>query len=89
MRIGAHVDRADPLAEGRERGADLVQFFLGDPQSWKKAVAPELGDAGDTHLYVHAPYVVNVASETTRSVSRPARSCSTTRASPRRSARGR
>jgi deoxyribonuclease-4 len=62
LRIGAHVDRADPLAEGRERGADLVQFFLGDPQSWKKAVAPELGDTSGTDLYVHAPYIVNVAS---------------------------
>ena len=77
LRIGAHVDRSDPLAEGRTRGADLVQFFLGDPQSWKKAVIPELlsperlgpallgegvGDAGGTDLYVHAPYIVNVAS---------------------------
>ncbi len=62
LQIGAHVDQADPLAEGRARGADLVQFFCGDPQSWKKAVAPELGDTTGMDLYVHAPYVVNVAS---------------------------
>ena len=65
LRIGAHVDQADPLAEGASRGADLVQFFCGDPQSWKKAVVPPgLAErpAGGPDLYVHAPYIVNVAS---------------------------
>ena len=65
MRIGAHVDQADPLGEGASRGADLVQFFCGDPQSWRKAVVPPgLADrpAGGPDLYVHAPYIVNVAS---------------------------
>ena len=65
LRIGAHVDQADPLTEGKARGADLVQFFCGDPQSWKKAVVPAgLADrpAGGPDLYVHAPYIVNVAS---------------------------
>jgi deoxyribonuclease-4 len=65
LSIGAHVDQADPLAEGAARGADLVQFFCGDPQSWKKAVVPPgLADrpAGGPDLYVHAPYIVNVAS---------------------------
>ena len=69
LRIGAHVDQSDPFSEGRERGADLVQFFVGDPQSWKKAVVPEAvldavadGSASDLDVYVHAPYIVNVAS---------------------------
>src|SRR6185503_12250115 len=31
MRIGAHVDREDPLAAATERKADVVQFFLSDP----------------------------------------------------------
>ena len=62
LRIGAHVDQTDPLGEGRARGADLVQFFLGDPQGWKAPVVPELGDPTGLDLYVHAPYVVNVAS---------------------------
>ncbi len=67
LQIGAHVDQSDPIGEGAARGADLVQTFLGDPQSWKKAVVPDaltvegLAAAG-TDLYVHAPYVVNVAS---------------------------
>ena len=62
MRIGAHVDRADPMFEGKQRDADLVQFFLGDPQGWKAPVVPELGDTTGLDLYVHAPYIVNVAS---------------------------
>ncbi len=33
--IGAHVDSADPLAHAAAVGAEAVQFFLGDPQSWK------------------------------------------------------
>ena len=44
-----------------------VQFFLGDPQSWKKAVVPDAVASGAVteggpDLYVHAPYIVNVAS---------------------------
>ena len=35
LRIGAHVDQTDPVAEATARGADLVQFFLGDPQGYK------------------------------------------------------
>ena len=70
LRIGAHVDHSDPLAEGRARAADLVQLFLGDPQSWKKAAVPESlqGGAGARELdvYVHAPYIVNVASTNNR-----------------------
>ncbi|HBX82083.1 MAG: deoxyribonuclease IV [Propionibacteriaceae bacterium] len=73
--IGAHVDSIDPIAEAKARGASLSQFFLGDPQSWKtpkldysggaaklKADAAEAGIA----LYVHAPYVMNVASSNNR-----------------------
>jgi deoxyribonuclease-4 len=65
MLIGAHVDRFDPVAEAKAREADLVQIFLGDPQGWKKPEpredATELRASGVT-LYVHAPYIVNVAS---------------------------
>jgi deoxyribonuclease-4 len=69
MLIGAHVDRADPVAEAKAREADLVQFFLGDPQGWKKPEPRE--DATDLRasgvpLYVHAPYVINVATTNNR-----------------------
>jgi deoxyribonuclease-4 len=75
LRIGAHVDQTDPLAEARARDADLAQFFLGDPQGWK---TPQLAYAGGPaglradaeaagiDLYVHAPYLVNVASSNNR-----------------------
>lgn len=65
MLIGAHVRDDDPLSAARERGADAVQFFLADPQGWKKPErhpqADELASAGIT-VYVHSPYVLNVAS---------------------------
>src|SRR4051812_9976243 len=69
MRIGAHVDPADPLAEAADRGADLVQFFLADPQGWKKpATRPDTAAllASDVDVYIHAPYIVNLASTNNR-----------------------
>ncbi|MEU5563136.1 deoxyribonuclease IV [Micromonospora musae] len=64
MRIGAHVDSTDPLAEASAREADAVQFFLSDPQGWKapkpREDAAQLRDA-EVDVYVHAPYVINVA----------------------------
>ncbi len=64
MRIGAHLESADPLAAAAARQADVVQFFLTDPQGW---VEPEpRADAADLRaseidVYVHAPYRINVA----------------------------
>ncbi|MCC5576882.1 deoxyribonuclease IV [Microtetraspora sp. AC03309] len=68
-RIGAHVDQDDPLAHAAARDADVVQFFLGDPQGWKGPVLPESADAirdSDVDVYVHAPYVINVATANNR-----------------------
>jgi deoxyribonuclease-4 len=59
--IGAHVDQSDPVSEGADRKADVVQFFLGDPQSWKAPVLPTV-DVSGLSFFVHAPYVMNVAS---------------------------
>jgi deoxyribonuclease IV len=42
VRIGAHIHESDPLAGAIARGADVVQFFLGDPQGWKEPVLPRL-----------------------------------------------
>ncbi|MCB2224645.1 MAG: deoxyribonuclease IV [Actinobacteria bacterium] len=69
MPIGAHVRSADPLAAAAERGADLVQVFLSNPQSWKKPVPradAEALKASDIALYAHAPYLVNVGSPNNR-----------------------
>ena len=74
-RIGAHVEQQDPIAEARARDTTLVQFFLGNPQGYK---GPEVKYAGGLEglrddakaagieLYVHAPYLVNVATTNNR-----------------------
>jgi deoxyribonuclease IV len=65
MLIGAHVREDDPVATAAERGADIVQMFLADPQGWKKPpVHPQARElrASDTAVVVHSPYVVNLAS---------------------------
>jgi Endonuclease IV len=68
-RIGAHVDQDDPLAHGAALDADVVQFFLGDPQGWKGPVLPASADAikeSPVDVYIHAPYVINVATANNR-----------------------
>ncbi|HLL66571.1 MAG TPA: deoxyribonuclease IV [Micromonosporaceae bacterium] len=64
MRIGAHVDPSDPLGAAAERQADLVQFFLADPQGWatpKEREDASVLQASDVDVYIHAPYIINVA----------------------------
>ncbi len=60
---------ADPLAEAASVGAACVQLFVGPPQSWKKP--PPRPDAqilktSGVPVYVHAPYLINVASPNNR-----------------------
>ncbi len=45
VRIGIHLGRDTALDQASERGADCVQFFIGDPQGWK--VPPPGPDASD------------------------------------------
>jgi len=73
VRIGAHLHDGDPLELAKAIGADAVQFFLGDPQDWKAPTFPGAPDqlrAGFERAgiepYVHAPYVINVASPNNR-----------------------
>jgi deoxyribonuclease-4 len=75
LAIGAHVAQSDPILEAQSRQAPLVQFFLGDPQGFK---GPQVAYAGGSaalrtaaedaqvDLYVHAPYIVNVATTNNR-----------------------
>jgi deoxyribonuclease-4 len=74
VRIGGHFHVDNPLAEAAACGADAAQFFLGDPQGWKKPVIPggdpaavkeTYAEAG-VDIYIHAPYVINVASANNR-----------------------
>lgn len=71
VRVGAHVDQADPVGEAQARGANAAQIFLGNPQDWKAPTVRYPGGAeallsaaadADIELYVHAPYLVNLAS---------------------------
>ncbi|MDP9494892.1 MAG: deoxyribonuclease IV [Actinomycetota bacterium] len=64
--VGAHVPSGRPIEEARERGADLVQIFLSDPQGWKKP--PPRPDAAELRaspipIYVHSPYLINVCAD--------------------------
>ena len=73
--IGAHVEQSACVKEAAERGFTLAQIFIGDPQSYK---APALRyDGGPAQLkadaaaaglglYVHAPYLINVATTNNR-----------------------
>jgi deoxyribonuclease IV len=64
MRIGAHLESSDPLDAAIARGAEVVQFFLTDPQAWKspepRADADRLRES-TIDVYIHAPYRINVA----------------------------
>ncbi|MEV0593367.1 deoxyribonuclease IV [Nonomuraea cavernae] len=65
VRIGAHVSQDDPAAHAAEVGAEVVQFFLGDPQGYDKPVLPAKPVEG-VDIYVHAPYLINVATTNNR-----------------------
>ena len=67
--IGAHVDSSDPLDAAAAVGAGAAQFFLADPQGWKKPVEHKHAAdirATDLAIYIHAPYIVNVATMNNR-----------------------
>ena len=74
VRIGGHFHDDNPLDEALACDARAAQFFLGDPQGWKGPVIPG-GDPEavraayadhDVDVYIHAPYVINVASTNNR-----------------------
>ena len=65
MLIGSHISAADPLGTAAAEDADIVQIFLRDPQSWRKPAPREDAaalKASDLPIYVHAPYLINLAS---------------------------
>lgn len=76
MRLGAHVSARDPLGRAAELDAEVVQLFLSAPQQYKgpkpREDAAELR-ASDVGIYVHAPYLINVATTNNR-VRHPSRS---------------
>lgn len=69
MLIGAHVPSNRPLVEAAGAGADCLQMFVGPPQSWKQPPPrPDAQELRDSRLpiFVHAPYLINVASPNNR-----------------------
>ena len=73
--VGAHVDASTSVDEARALGIHTVQIFIGDPQGWKKPVLDfdggpaalrEALEEAEVTAYVHAPYVINVASTNNR-----------------------
>ena len=66
MRIGAHVRLdGDPIGFAENLGADLIQMFVIDPQSWDKPQphpATEQILASPIDVVVHSSYQINVAS---------------------------
>lgn len=69
MLIGAHVGSSDPLGEAADRGAEVIQMFISNPQSYKKPIpredAEELKGSG-LPIYIHAPYIMNPVSPNNR-----------------------
>lgn len=66
MLIGAHVRDNEPLQAAADTGSACIQIFCGDPQSWKTPTPrPDSAEikASGVPVYVHSPYVVNLASE--------------------------
>ncbi len=69
MRIGAHVSPSAPIAAAAERNAEAVQIFLANPQSWKAPLPRDDAEAikaADIDVYVHSPYIMNLASPNNR-----------------------
>jgi deoxyribonuclease-4 len=73
--VGSHVDADSPIEGAAQRGAQIAQIMLGDPQSWGKptvsfeggpAALKEAAEAAGLQLVVHAAYLINVASPNNR-----------------------
>ncbi|HJS27683.1 MAG TPA: deoxyribonuclease IV, partial [Actinomycetota bacterium] len=73
MRVGAHLRTPGGLRNAvdvaREVGADVVQLFLSNPRAWAgprpdtaEAFGASWREGGIGPLFVHAPYLVNIAS---------------------------
>jgi deoxyribonuclease-4 len=70
LQLGSHVGDENPIEQAQLLGIDHIQLFLGAPQSWKAPVIPHPDGAdglkaqaiaAGIDMYVHARYVINVA----------------------------
>ena len=64
MNIGAHIPSKNAVEEIKMRKGDTFQIFVSSPQMWKspkpREDLEELQDFSGP-IYVHAPYLINVA----------------------------
>lgn len=91
LKIGAHAHSPNPLDDALALGTPVAQFNLSDPQSWKKPNFTEdvsRAAAEGIDLYVHAPFVINVASMNNRIRIRRGKSCSSVAGAARVGAKG-
>lgn len=51
-----------PRAQVQPLGGDAAQVFLGNPHSWEPGYSTKAGPRADCPTWVHAPYIVHVAS---------------------------
>jgi deoxyribonuclease IV len=69
VKIGAHVPSQAPLSEAAQRGAAVVQIFISNPQQWKAPIPRDDADelkSSPIDIYVHSPYLMNLASPNNR-----------------------
>lgn len=69
--LGTHVSDESAIEDARARGAQIIQIMIGSPTAWKghelafpggaAALKEQAAEAG-IGIYVHAPYIINVAS---------------------------
>ena len=73
--LGVHTDPGDPIAQAATLGVGVCQFTFGDPRGWGRPVVEHPGGADGLRAtaaaagvvaYVHAPYVLNLASTNNR-----------------------
>lgn len=69
--VGTHVSAETAIDDAKARGVEVIQIMIGKPTAWKghqvafpggaQALKEAAQEAG-VGIYVHAPYIVNVAS---------------------------
>ncbi len=67
--VGAHLKSGDPLAGAAATGSACLQMFLSDPKGWAKPAPRADADAlraAPLPVFVHAPYLVNLAAANPR-----------------------
>ncbi|MDA3037826.1 MAG: deoxyribonuclease IV [Actinomycetota bacterium] len=64
MNIGAHISSAKAIEENKYVKGNTFQIFISSPQMWRSPKPREDADMlqdFDGPIYVHAPYLINVA----------------------------